>query len=147
MNVMRKLSYYKNHFKFIDGPYSRNFYPNDNEILELTQYIYNLNHSAWAYERHIQFLDFGKVFHIPPELQPNYINIMREPMEYRASEIFYRLTQHFEVNNTSGFDFEKCVTENHQDCHFPPVISQSCFLAGLRPFCQSSTDLKKYSKL
>ena len=59
-----------------------------------------------------------------------------------------RLTKHFEVNNTSGFDFEKCVTENQKLCHFPPVISQSCFLAGLRPFCRISTDSdhQEYSK-
>ena len=145
---MRKLSYHKNHFKFIDGPFNQGFAPDDSVILDLANYFYNLNYSAWAYERHMHFVDFGKLFHVPPELQPNYINIMREPMEHRASEIFYRLTKHFEVNNTSGFDFEKCVTENQKLCHFPPVISQSCFLAGLRPFCRISTDSdhQEYSK-
>ena len=65
--------------------------------------LYNINYSKWAYESHIHFIDFDQ-FNISRELQPNYINIMRDPIDQRISRIYYSFSQHLKMNNTDELD-------------------------------------------
>ena len=147
MKIMRKLSYrgsrgiqYHRNFQWIDGPWDKPMAQTYEETLRLVNELYHFNYSAWAYQRHVHFIDFDE-FDIPWELQPNYINIMRDPVDQRMSWIYYFFTKKLMFNNTFQLDLEKCLKENQSACDFPPEASQSCILAGPAPACQ----LGKYS--
>ena len=145
MKIMRKISWIgapsNRIFHWIDGPWNITFAPKKHQIMHLVNELYNINYSKWAYESHIHFINFDQ-FNIPWELQPNYINIMRDPIDQRISRIYYSFSQHLKMNNTDELDLVKCLLEDQRHCQFFPYMSQSCFLAGPVPACQ----LKSYQK-
>ena len=148
MKIMRKLSYrgsrgiqHHRNFQWIDGPWDKPMAQTYEQTLRLVNELYHFNYSVWAYQRHVHFIDFDE-FDIPWELQPNYINIMRDPIDQRISRIYYSFSQHLKMNNTGELDLVKCLLEDQRHCQFFPYMSQSCFLAGFVPACQ----LKSYQK-
>ena len=126
---------------WIDGAWNTSFYSSYYETLKLVHKLYHFNYSSWGFEKHVHFIDFNE-FNISWQYQPNYINIMREPLDYRISYIYYKFTKKLLVNNTSEMNLEKCIQENLKSTW----LSQTCFLAGPHPLCSMEINAKKYNK-
>jgi hypothetical protein len=127
----------KNKFRVKTGPinkFEKTIAKEAKILLTLYQAPHCQNISAMVYHSQTYLLDARK-FGIAPDLRPNLINVIREPLERQLSRI-YNTYSRMPLNNQTveNFDLEHCL-RNQSSCQLKPYNLQICFFAGSVPPC------------
>ena len=77
--------------------------------------MYEIPYETWAYEQHLFFIDFNR-FHVAWEDQPNMINIMRQPIARRISDIYFKFTDQRKWDNSDKLNLEQCIQRRRGHC-------------------------------
>ena len=77
--------------------------------------MYEIPYETWAYEQHLFFIDFNR-FHVAWEDQPNMINIMRQPIARRISDIYFKFTDQIKLDNSAKLNLEQCIQRRRGHC-------------------------------
>ena len=86
-----------------------------NSKAEITDFLYEIPYETWAYEQHLFFIDFNR-FHVAWEDQPNMINIMRQPIARRISDIYFKFTDQIKLDNSAKLNLEQCIQRRRGHC-------------------------------
>ena len=92
-----------------------NFHRSPQQQAEITDFLYEIPYETWAYEQHLFFIDFNR-FHVAWEDQPNMINIMRQPIARRISDIYFKFTDQIKLDNSAKLNLEQCIQRRRGHC-------------------------------